>query len=105
MLHLSTEFYFEFSEDATRTTKIYTRTSAKESTDYLKLIHRFGTMAHSTIYIIYLLIIQGGTKAGREPSLTVGLLPRYREVVLTAFKLELDPNKGGTNGVNKHFSW
>jgi len=62
MLHLSTEFYFEFSEDATRTTKIYTRTnaSAKESTDYLKLIHRFGTIALFTIYIIYLLIIQGG---------------------------------------------
>ena len=63
MLHLSTEFYLEFSEDGTRTSRIYTRTnaSAKESTDHLKLISRFGTIALSTIYIIYLLIIQGET--------------------------------------------
>jgi len=65
MLHLSTEFCLEFSEDETRDNhNLYEDLRcAKESTAYLKLIHRFGTIAFSTIYIIYLfylLIIQRG---------------------------------------------
>src|ERR1041385_4507430 len=63
MLHLPTEFCLEFSEDETRDNQnLYEDLRcAKESSDYLKVIDRFGTIAFFTIYTIYLLIIQGET--------------------------------------------